>query len=69
MKDDIPSSVFNVSIIILIVLNITAIIAASFNDFAAAYAVPLHQFEIFSVVVFSIEYLLWVWTSPYKYPE
>jgi voltage-gated potassium channel len=66
---DIPSAIFDVAIIILILLNIAAVIAASFNKFAEANAGALSRFEIFSIVVFSIEYILRILTADYKYPE
>jgi hypothetical protein len=49
--NDLASSVFDISLIILILLNITAVIAASFSDFAAAHVVGLHRFEVFSMVI------------------
>jgi voltage-gated potassium channel len=45
-------------LIILILLNIAAVIAASFSDFAAAHATGLHRFEVFSIGIFTIEYIL-----------
>jgi voltage-gated potassium channel len=65
--NDLASSVFDVSLIILILFNIAAVIAASFSDFAAAHAVGLHRFEVFSIIIFTIEYLLRLWTAPDKY--
>jgi voltage-gated potassium channel len=65
---DIPSAVFDVGIIVLIILNIIAVTAASFNSFADAHAALLRQFEIVSIVIFTIEYLLRVWTAGYKFP-
>jgi hypothetical protein len=38
--NDLASFVFDVSLIILILLNIAAVIAASFSGFAAAHAMP-----------------------------
>jgi voltage-gated potassium channel len=66
---DIPSAIFDVSIIILIVLNIIAVTAASFDSFANAHSVWLYRFEVFSIIIFTIEYLLRVWTSVYKFPN
>ena len=68
-EGDIPSAVFDVSIIILILLNIAAVTAASFNSFADAHAVMLHRFEVFSIAIFTVEYLLRVLTADYKYPN
>jgi voltage-gated potassium channel len=67
--NDLASSVFDVSLIILILLNIAAVIAASFSDFATAHATGLHRFEVFSIVIFTIEYTLRLWTARNKYPE
>jgi len=66
---DIPSAIFDVSIIILIVLNIIAVTLASFDNFSNAHSLLLNRFEVFSIVIFSIEYLLRVWTAGYKYPN
>jgi voltage-gated potassium channel len=65
---DPASSVFDVSLIALILLNIAAVIAASFSGFAVAHAAGLHGFEVFSVIVFTIEYVLRLWTAQNKYP-
>ncbi|MDR1618535.1 MAG: ion transporter, partial [Treponema sp.] len=67
--NDLASSVFDVSLIILILLNIAAVIAASFSDFAAAHAAGLYRFEVFSIVIFTIEYALRLWTARNKYQE
>jgi voltage-gated potassium channel len=67
--NDIASSAFDVSLIVLILLNIAAVIAASFSDFAAAHTAGLYRFEVFSVVIFTIEYTLRLWTARNKYPR
>ncbi len=66
---DRASSIFDVSIIILILLNLAAVVAASFNNFYEAHHKMLHYFEIFSIIIFTLEYLLRVITAEYKYPE
>jgi voltage-gated potassium channel len=68
-EGDIPSTVFDISIIVLILLNIAAVIAASFNSFADAHAVMLHRFEVCSIAIFTVEYALRLWTAQSKYPE
>ncbi|MDR0760893.1 MAG: hypothetical protein LBF74_12440 [Treponema sp.] len=45
--NDIASSVFKVPIIILILLNIIAVTAASYNSFAETHAEGLFRFEFF----------------------
>jgi voltage-gated potassium channel len=68
-EGDIPSTVFDVSIIVLIVLNIIAVTAASFDTFANAHSLMLHRFEIVSIIIFTVEYLFRLWTSVYKFPN
>lgn len=68
-KGDIPSFIFDISIIVLIIFNVIAVTAASFNTFATAHAVLLHQFEVISIIIFTVEYMLRVWTAEYKFPN
>jgi voltage-gated potassium channel len=58
------SETFHLVIIALIVLNIAAVILSSFSDLPAGILLALSVFEIVSVVIFSAEYVLRVWTSP-----
>jgi voltage-gated potassium channel len=66
---DIQSTVFDTSIIILILINTVAIVAASFNSFAIAHEKLLSGIELFSVIVFSIEYIIRLWTANFRYPS
>ncbi|MDR2517702.1 MAG: potassium channel family protein [Spirochaetaceae bacterium] len=68
-EGDIPSTIFDIAIIILIILNIIAVTAASFDAFANSHLLLLHRFEVVSIIIFSIEYLLRVWTAEYKFPN
>jgi voltage-gated potassium channel len=65
---DVQSAVFDTSIIILILINTAAIVAASFDSFAAAHEKALSRIEIVSVIIFSIEYIIRLWTADRKYP-
>ncbi|MBF4482568.1 potassium channel family protein [Dehalococcoides mccartyi] len=49
-------------IISLICLNVLAVILGSVDTIARDYHTLLHSFEIFSVTVFSLEYILRVWS-------
>lgn len=55
------SRLFDRFLLVLILLNVAAVVAASVQPFGSRYAEPLRLFEVFSVAVFSIEYLLRVW--------
>ena len=57
------SRIFDTAIVTLILLNIAAFVAETVPWLSAAYAPYFSAFEIFSVVVFSIEYGLRLWTA------
>jgi voltage-gated potassium channel len=59
---DIASRIFDITILILIVLNIIALILASIDSVKQQYGVYLHYFELFCVFTFTIEYILRVWS-------
>jgi voltage-gated potassium channel len=65
---DVSSLVFDRFLIILISLNIAAVICSSFDNINNKYNTFFVFFEYFSVLVFTIEYLLRIWTAPYKFP-
>lgn len=51
-------------IMILVAVNILAIIAESIQPIHEAYQAEFYQLEVFSVVVFTLEYILRIWASP-----
>jgi voltage-gated potassium channel len=51
-------------LIMLIFLNILAIILESVKDVNAEYGDFFHELEKFSVIIFTIEYFLRLWTAP-----
>ncbi len=51
----------------LVVANVLAIILESLHDLHEAYAAYFHMFDLVSVVVFSVEYALRVWSYGEKY--
>ena len=54
--------VVNIVIITLIVLNTLAVILESVDEFNARYHYLIRIFDVFSVVVFSLEYMLRLWS-------
>ena len=52
----------SVFLILLILANVGAVIVESVKDFEARYKTFLEVFELFSVVVFTVEYALRLWT-------
>jgi voltage-gated potassium channel len=57
------SRIFDTTIVTLILLNIAAFVAETVSWISAAYGPYFLAFEIFSVVVFGIEYGLRLWTA------
>jgi voltage-gated potassium channel len=55
------STIANLSIFGLIVLNVLATIAGTVGTIQAQYGAALRAFEVLSVVVFTVEYLLRIW--------
>jgi voltage-gated potassium channel len=61
--EDRASRLFDAFIVALILLNIAAFIAETVPRLAAAYGPWFHAFEVASVAIFTVEYLLRLWTA------
>ena len=59
---DRASRIFDFFIISLIILNVIAVILETVGNLSVSYAGFFKTFEIISVIIFSIEYLLRVWS-------
>ena len=66
---DIPSKVFDYFIIILIILNIISVILESFYSLYQHHVRFFSGFEKVSVIIFTIEYFLRLWTASLRYPH
>ncbi|MDD6328146.1 MAG: ion transporter [Lachnospiraceae bacterium] len=65
-KTDVPSTVFDIVISLLIVISITVTFLQTFDSLD--YLRPiLSGIELVTIIVFTIEYLLRLWTAPYLY--
>lgn len=62
-------SITESAIFLLIILNVVAIIVESFPDIESRYRHFFYLFEVVSVVIFSVEYLIRIWLAPLRYPE
>lgn len=56
-------------IIILIILNVFLLILDTFRGFSPLVYEILRHIETFSIIVFTVEYILRMWTSDLIYPE
>lgn len=61
---DVTSRVVDLFLITLISLNVAAIILESVPAVMGNYGALLYQFELLSVAVFTVEYLLRIWSAP-----
>lgn len=60
---------FEITIITLIVASVVSIILQSFASLAMRYQSAFDTFEVFTVVVFTLEYALRIWTADMLYPQ
>ncbi len=68
-KADVSSKIFDYTIISLIFLSIVAVIAESYRFPSDRATLLLRDFERVSVIAFTLEYLLRLWTADVKYPR
>jgi len=61
-EGDVISRLFDVFITALILLNVLAVILETVESLAARYGPFFRVFEVFSVIVFTVEYLLRLWS-------
>ncbi len=67
-EGDILSKIFDTTIITLIIINVASVIIDTFNVPATVTKV-LSYIEIISVIIFTIEYALRIWTADLLRPE
>lgn len=60
--DDVEDRLYDISMITLIFLNVVAVILETEPTISDQYSSMLEIFELFSVITFTIEYLLRLWT-------
>ena len=65
---DRASHTCEIFIAVLVVANVVAIILESVHEIHEAYEAYFHIFDLISVVVFSIEYVLRVWSYSERHP-
>ncbi|MCM1222688.1 MAG: ion transporter [Lachnospiraceae bacterium] len=67
-QTDVPSLVFDIFIVCVIVLNIIITFCQTFAQLAR-YNALMQAVEMVTIVIFTVEYVLRVWTAQYLYPE
>ena len=63
------SKAFDSIIMTLIALSVLSIVLESFADISVKYRTVFQTLEIVTIVVFSLEYILRLWTADLLYPE
>lgn len=61
-QNDTVSRLFDIFIISLIILNVAAVMFGTVKEVSSQYQSHLTSFEFFSVIIFTIEYILRMWT-------
>lgn len=67
-REDVPSRLFDILITISILLNLFAIFFETFES-SKPYSGILYLIELITVLFFTVEYILRLWTSDYLYPD
>ncbi len=65
---DLPSRLFDILLTVVIVASLAATIMSTYGEFSK-YENVLETVELVTVILFTIEYILRVWTSDILYPE
>lgn len=65
---DVISKIFDVTSVVLILLSVSFILVETFPISAGAHK-AIYIFEIIIACMFSVEYVLRVWTAPIDYPD
>ncbi|WP_375562187.1 ion transporter [Bernardetia sp. OM2101] len=68
-KHDKKSVYFDYFIIVLVLLSVISTIWESYPKASSEYGEYFNIFENFSIAIFTVEYLLRLWTAPLKYPH
>jgi len=68
-SDNYLGKAIDLFIIVLIILSVIEVILESFEVIHVQYASTFYRFEIFTVVVFSLEYVLRIWIADLKFPH
>lgn len=67
-KTDFPSYAFDIGIVIVIAINLFITFFSTF-DSSAPYTSVMSAIEFVTIIIFTIEYILRIWTSEYLYPD
>ena len=67
-KTDIPSTVFDYFIVTAILVNLAITLLYTFEEMTPYFGI-FDVIELITIIIFTIEYILRVWTAKYLYPN
>ena len=67
-RKDMPSTAFDIFIVVVILVNLFITIFDTFDE-SAPYTDILDRLELVTIIIFTVEYILRVWTAEYLYPK
>ena len=67
-RKDFISSAFDIFIVVTIVLNLFVTLFQTFDE-SAPYANVLNVLELITILIFTVEYVLRIWTADFLYPS
>jgi voltage-gated potassium channel len=68
-KGSLAASIFDATIMVLILVSVLFVIVDTFSGIPKLVRDLSHYFEIFSITVFTIEYMLRIWTADKLFPS
>ncbi len=67
-KSDLPSRIFDIGLVIVIFCNLTVTLLSTFS-YWGRYSEMLKTVELITIILFTIEFLLRLWTADFLYPN
>ncbi len=67
-RNDVPSTLFDIFIVIVILINLFITFFDTFDE-SVPYKDILDKVELITILIFTVEYVLRVWTAEYLYPK
>lgn len=67
-RKDVPSTLFDIFIVVVIFANLFVTIFDTFDE-SAPYADIIDKIELVTILIFTVEYILRIWTAEYLYPK
>lgn len=67
-KSDVPSKLFDIVVVVAIILNIAAMVLETVESMKP-FAGIINLVELVTIIMFTVEYILRLWTADFLYPD